>query len=155
MYKATDIANWILYRNQLDLDFKEEAEPITNLKLQKLLYYMQGIHLAVNDEPLFEDEITAWKHGPVVECVYYKFSKFRAAPIEMDIPDDEMETVNCILQDPETDQLLNQVYDHYSAYSAWGLRNMTHNERPWKETEQNHNIDQDLIKEFFKEDIIE
>ena len=45
------------------------GELVSNLKLQKLLYYVQGFHLAVFGEPLFEEEIEAWMYGPVVPSV--------------------------------------------------------------------------------------
>jgi len=46
------------------------GEPITNLKLQKLLYYCQGWHLAYHEKVLFSDPIQAWVHGPAVPNVY-------------------------------------------------------------------------------------
>lgn len=50
--------------------------PVDNLKLQKLLYYCQGIHLKVVDTPLFNDVIEAWRYGPVVPSVYHKYKHF-------------------------------------------------------------------------------
>lgn len=49
---------------------------VTNLKLQKLLYYAQGFHLAVYGEPLFEEEIQAWAHGPVIPSVYNRLKRY-------------------------------------------------------------------------------
>ena len=55
----------------------ESGELITNLKLQKLVYYAQAWHLALFDEPLFDDPIEAWVHGPVVSSLYSKFPEHR------------------------------------------------------------------------------
>ena len=55
-YPVLDIANKILARGSSD----DSGELISNLKLQKLLYYMQGFHLAYFNEPLFEEDIEAW-----------------------------------------------------------------------------------------------
>lgn len=64
-YSALDIAEWFLYYNRSIME-EYDAEYISNLKLQKLLYYAQGCYLALRDKSLFCDNILAWKHGPVV-----------------------------------------------------------------------------------------
>ena len=46
------------------------GDPISNLKLQKLLYYAQAWYLALHNEPLFPESIEAWVHGPAVPPVY-------------------------------------------------------------------------------------
>ena len=59
-YAANDIARYIL-----TLSTPEVGDIISNLKLQKLLYYVQGFHLAIENEPLFMEDIQAWQYGPV------------------------------------------------------------------------------------------
>ena len=55
MLSAQDIADYLLaFVN------RDEGELLSNLKLQKLLYYAQGFYLALYDKPLFEDRIEAW-----------------------------------------------------------------------------------------------
>lgn len=51
---------------------------MTNMKLQKLLYYAQSLHLAVYGEPLFADEIQAWRYGPVCPPAYQLYCQFEA-----------------------------------------------------------------------------
>ena len=65
MHTALDVAKWFLTYNKIMMD-SDGAEYISNLKLQKLLYYAQGTFLAVTGFPLFDDAIEAWTHGPVV-----------------------------------------------------------------------------------------
>src|SRR4051794_29818552 len=65
---------------------EESGDNITHLKLQKLLYYAQGFHLAIQGEPLFAEPIEAWEHGPVVCRVYHKVKYCGNRPI--DRPDD-------------------------------------------------------------------
>lgn len=141
-YTALDIANWFILHNKVFVD-EGVADNITNLKLQKLLYYAQGVFLAATDRPLFREDILAWQYGPVVEEVYQKFKVYGANGIVLDvyeIPDISKEDV----------MLLKQVYDVFGKYSAIGLMNMTHSERPWKETGINSVINQNLIKDYFK-----
>ncbi len=56
--------------------------PISNLQLQKILYYIQVDFLKRTEQPVFSDNIEAWKFGPVVPNVYYHFCGFGAMPIE-------------------------------------------------------------------------
>ena len=62
----------------------EEPEGLTHMRLQKLLYYAQGWHLAAFGRPLFVGRIEAWKHGPVVKEVYPRFVDRKASPISPD-----------------------------------------------------------------------
>lgn len=81
MVHATAIAPYIVYLGSL------EPEPdLTNLKLQKLLYYAQAWHLVFRQEPLFTDRIEAWRHGPVVPSVFRQYRHFEDRRIE---PSDE------------------------------------------------------------------
>lgn len=146
-YSAMDIANWFLNYNYQLREFEDEdTDNISNLKLQKLLYYAQGCYLALRDRVLFNDKILAWKHGPVVEGVYYKFRKFGADGIS--------EFDKNIELDKDTENILIEVYNVFGKYSAWGLREMTHTETPWKSTKQSEEISQESIKEYFEENYV-
>ncbi|MCP3680124.1 MAG: DUF4065 domain-containing protein [Gammaproteobacteria bacterium] len=81
MLSAIDIAKYILSKSQ-----PEDGDIISNLKLQKMLYYSQGFHLAIHKKPLFSDEISHWNHGPVVPTVYAIYQKYAASALP--IPDD-------------------------------------------------------------------
>lgn len=148
MYKAIDIAKWFInYNLKLrDID-NEDTDNITNLKLQKLLYYAQGSMLALKDKLLFNDDIVAWSHGPVVREVYDEFKNNGSNGI-----DEYFENISV---DNETEQVLVQVYNIFGQYSAWGLRNMTHQETPWLETNRNDVISIEKIKKYFKENYVE
>ncbi|NYB72524.1 SocA family protein [Sedimentibacter hydroxybenzoicus DSM 7310] len=147
-YSAELIAKWFLAHNR-QVMAEEDAEYISNLKLQKLLYYAQGVYYAMKNKVLFDDEIMAWKHGPVVEDVYHDYKSNGANGIKFE---DEFDFSKI---DGETTEVLEEVYDYFGQYSAWKLRNMTHNEEPWKKTEMNDEINVDLIKEYFLREYIE
>lgn len=120
-YKALDIAKKLIYMAQQDE--ANGGEFLTNLKLQKLLYYQQGYHLAAFGTPLFDEEIEAWMYGPVVPCVYDEYSGCGSATLCVD-------DAPIVLSDSE-EELFYQVYDAYRDFSAIGLMNRTHKERPW------------------------
>lgn len=104
---------------------RERGDGVSNLKLQKLLYYAQGWYLALNREPLFDDELQAWMHGPAQRQVCGRFKRWSWNPIEADIPDPK-------LSDDVADHLI-EVYEVYGRFSPWELERMTHSEAPWRE----------------------
>lgn len=140
-YNALDIAKKILAKVNL---YADREEFISNMKLQKLLYYQQGFHLALFGTPLFDEEIEAWLYGPVVPSVYQHFKKYNNKGIEY--------TGDTISLEEKEENLFNEVYRVYSKYSAIGLMEMTHNETPWNTTETGAGsiISKNKMKTFFK-----
>lgn len=121
MTTALEAANFLLTLGPTD----PEEQETSNLKLQKLLYYGQGLHLARYAAPLFSDEIQAWDHGPVCPDVYRCFKRYQANPLP---PPKEF--------DPSTlpvaaREILQDVFSRFGQYSAARLRWMTHREPPW------------------------
>ncbi len=141
MYSASQIAKYFLVLSDPD----EAGDLVSNLKLQKLLYYSQGFHLATGGSRLFSDHIEAWTHGPVVPRIYREYSHYGASAIPR--PSDfDPNTI-----DLETRELLNEVYQVYGQYSAWKLRNMTHEEAPWVEGRKRPDnlITPESLKDYF------
>ena len=103
----------------------EDGNLITHLKLQKLCYYAQGYALALLNEPMFEEEIEAWEHGPVVRALYDEYKRYRRNPIPP--PDGEFE------MEPWRKKMLEMVHQRYGWMPAWELRKQTHLESPWQE----------------------
>ena len=141
MITVFDVANYFL-----TLEGNDEDEGITNLKMQKLCYYAQGLWLAIMHEPLFEEKIFAWQHGPVIPDLYNKLKRFGKDSIQ------EIEGASPISKlSAEICDFLNDVFAVFSRYSASGLRNMTHDELPWKNAikTQTGIISNDDMKEHF------
>lgn len=145
---AKDVAKWFLAYNR-EMMNEGDAEYISNLKLQKLLYYAQGCFLALRDQALFDDPIVAWKHGPVVENVYHLYKENGANGIVFD------EKFDFSKIDDDVETILEEVYDVFGQYSAWKLRNMIHNETPWKSTNQNSIIPNETIKDYFLKEYVD
>lgn len=145
-YTAIQIANKIISNTDI-----EHGELISNLKLQKLLYYVQGYYLAITDKPLFKEDIVAWQYGPVVIEVYEQFKKFGSSSIELD------DNVTLINMSEEDEDIFNEVLSVYSDFSAIKLMNMTHDESPWKDvfhTNPQDIITLDSIKAYFKTQLV-
>ncbi len=98
---------------------------MTNMKLQKLLYYAQSIYLALHDEPLFNDEIQAWRYGPVCPAAYQFYREFEAG--QLPIP--QLSPIEIL--DTEVSKVLDEVWEHFGGYHAYHLSEMSHMEQPW------------------------
>ncbi len=125
MYTATQIADWILSRINTD-----SGDTISPLKLQKLLYYCQAWHYTIFKEPLFEEDIQAWAHGPVV---YSQYKRFADIPRYTNIDISKTELAPPSLS-RIGEELLEEVMDIYGEHTAYYLEQLTHKERPWLET---------------------
>lgn len=143
MLSCFDVARYFLA-----LVDEEAGDSLSNLKLQKLVYYAQGYHLALYDAPLFHERIEAWKHGPVVPELYHALKVFGAEPVKMNDEDFEIENYSEGVR-----ELLNEVYSVYGQFSATRLRNITHEEPPWRETPDGAEISLDLMRSYFKTQI--
>lgn len=165
-YSALDIATWFIYKtnaemkeNQAVNDTYEVYEGLTHLKLQKLLYYAQGINLSLNNSVLFNEQIEAWGHGPVIKTVFDNFSDKGRNEITVEDAPSSVEIIRKIEADTSIREALNITYDNFAIYTAWQLRNMTHEKgSPWYQTYvpgKNKKIPIDLIKTYFDTHVME
>jgi len=119
MPTATQVAEWIVRHSAEDLD-----APVDPMSLEKLVYYAQCVYLALNRKPLFNDEIRAWRFGPVVRTVYDRYASFDANPIVLeksDWPNFE----------DSIEQHLEEIVSFFGAYTGLKLSSATHEEGPW------------------------
>ena len=114
----------------LALTDEASGEGISNLKLQKLVYYAQGVHLALTGEPLFPEPIHAWMHGPVVPPLYAEYKDCGRDPIPVPTG------VDFDQYGEHERETLDVVNTELGQYSAWRLREMTHDEPPWRDAYQ-------------------
>ncbi|MFH1011313.1 MAG: type II toxin-antitoxin system antitoxin SocA domain-containing protein [bacterium] len=133
----------------------KHGDPLTNLKLQKLVYYAQAWHLALYDKPLFRDPIEAWTHGPVVRSVYNRFKVYGPNPID------------CVVDEPDIPNNLKEhmkeILNAYGHLSAFQLEQIAHSELPWRKARGNlapddpsaEQISIEDMREFFKKKLNE
>lgn len=119
--KALDVARYFISKS-----VPGTPENITNLKLQKILYYAQGLYLVHVKKPLFEERIEAWVHGPVVPEVYHQFKQYGYNEIKKN-----PQNSNFSLPNPEVKKFLDGIWDKYKKYTGKELENKTHQEEPW------------------------
>lgn len=139
MYSAVDVARYIIWY------CKRQGYSISNLKLQKILYFVQAEFLVNTGKPCFSEEIEAWDFGPVVPIAYRKYKHFGSS----DIPDAVSD--NNVIAD-EDKELIKTVIDKFADYSATDLVSLTHNQFPWIDAyipHMNREITPDAIREYF------
>lgn len=144
---AHDVANYFLYLDSQN----SESDGISNLKMQKLIYYAYGFHQAIFQDKLFDDAITAWKHGPVCESLYHTYNGYGKCFIPFNAAIFDASSIPV-----EKQALLSSIYNEYSQYSAWKLSALTHEEMPWlngrERLEANGDkgcmLDEDFVEHF-------
>ena len=125
------IANFVL-------DFcQERGRPITNLALQKIVYFCHVWYLVEYKRPLVKHKFEAWTHGPVLQYLYRDFKEFEASPIikrskSLNLQTGEYEVAECNLFGAEKD-LVESVIEFYSRIKPGTLVALSHTEGgPWE-----------------------
>ena len=125
-YTALEIAQWFLWRNHIE-EGDSGGEPMSLLKLAKLVYYAEGCSLAMERGSLFDEPILAWSYGPMIQSIWDEYQETEDA-----IPYDAEEIKATIANIAEEDQkLLDDVFETFGQYAAWKLYEMTTEEIPW------------------------
>jgi len=127
----------------VNLSLREDIS-ISNISLQKILYFSQGFYLAENAHPLFKDKIFAWEYGPVVKSVYHDFKHFGNNAIA------DLNKISFILgrdflskekmMPAEVRSFTKDMWDLFKNYAPFELVEFTHIEgSPWYQIFQKYN----------------
>lgn len=142
MYSAIDVAKYII------LFCKEKGYSISNLKLQKLLYFVQAQFLITTGKPAFLEEIEAWDFGPVVPEVYQYFKMWGSSELPAILARNAKAKI--YIRDQE---IMDEILEECAQYSASFLVDITHNQDPWYDAYEkycNNVITKESIKEYFR-----
>jgi uncharacterized phage-associated protein len=127
------IAHYILY--------KYADQPVTHLKLQKLLYYLKVWGLVAGTD-LVSGNFEKWKYGPVNREVYQVYKQYGHHPIPAPVQ---------VTQPTHKDKdLVDFILEAYINFSASTLSAMTHSDFPWQETPDDTAIPNDVIKKYYE-----
>lgn len=97
---------------------------ITNLKLQKLLYFLQWEFFKLDHQKLINEEFFAWDLGPVIPSIYKEYSIYASSliPKQYNIAEIDFETFECI----------DKILKLYDSKTTWELVELSHSQYPWK-----------------------
>ena len=145
MIRALDAARLFIEVGTAQAE-NELGDGMTNIRLNKLLYFAQGYSLAKYGESLFDDPIEAWPKGPVVPTIYRHYKSFGKNMV-VDVPPERTAF---------SDQDYSLLFDILPAaepYSTNELINLTHQPgTPWTkvyEEKKNRVIPPEMIREYF------
>lgn len=127
----------------------EHGDLITNLKLQRLLYFSQGWHLGLHGKPFFPEPLEAWPSGPVQPEVYTRFARFGAGPITP--------FGNGWEPTKGISNHIRELMEVYGGFSSFDMQRIACSEAPWKEARKGlaedapstNVINLDLLKQFY------
>jgi uncharacterized phage-associated protein len=149
------VANLVLERaDALRID-------VSNMALNKIVYFVHCDHLVERDAPLVSAKIEAWKHGPVFREVYHEFKTWDDYPIKgratkVDPDTGEVTQAEAELSS-EDRSYLNSLIDRYIRFTAAQLRAISHVEGgPWQvvwghdgESNPGMHITNEIIREHY------
>lgn len=143
MNSAIDVARFLIFLKNND----HRGLSLSNLKLQKLLYYCQGYFLAMYNKPMFNDKIEAWKYGPVVRNVYNVYSEYGDLDITEEVDLDSLQ-----LNDQKL-SIIAYVWKELGELRPTTLVDKTHSETPWLKAWLNNErfrvIDLEAMRAYF------
>lgn len=139
IYSALDISKYIIsYLSQRNIH-------VTNLKLQKLLYFIQAYSFKIKNCMMFSEDIEAWQYGPVIPRVYHEYKWAGGARILLN------EDCTCAIKDETDIQIINEVLDNLGNIDSRTLVDITHNYETWKDAINNsyyRTIEKNKIKMY-------
>ena len=119
----------------------EKDNPVTNLKLQKIMFFLQGYCLCKYETPLIDGNFSKWRYGPIEEDVYRNFKNNGASPItyEYEVANIKDGIIHVRTVKMDRDVLNSNVANDFEkivenlvAIESWKLVEMTHSHSSWK-----------------------
>ncbi|MCZ3377279.1 MULTISPECIES: type VI toxin-antitoxin system SocA family antitoxin [unclassified Rhizobium] len=157
MHDPRAIANYVLELAE------EDARPVTNIVLQKLIYFCHAFFLLEHEKPLVSGYFEAWTYGPVHPALYKSFKEFGANPIRGRASRYDVISGASFVIEPISDKsarrVIRSVMVNFSSLSAGQLVDLSHAPNgPWHYTVENSKINanlglritDDVTKERFK-----
>ena len=131
---------------------------ISNLKLQKILYYAYGANLVLNPEEVLTERPQAWHYGPVFPSVYHAFIYYGSGYITGHAAISSLHGISSHVSE-KLDQILSKVFEIYGKIDDLELVQLTHQKgSPWATTydpkKKNKPIPQKLIKAYFRQYVV-
>lgn len=151
MTDVLKIVNWFRAVSHAQMR-QYDADELSQMKVMKLLYYVQGTYLAVYGNRAFADDILAWRYGPVIQSVHERYAGKIGIVGQLTVED--LADYNALQQDDQLATVLDAVWRAFGDMSAIQLMKKTHRESPWRETEQSQVIAPEAMTAYFRQNIV-
>ena len=149
MYSVMDIASYFIKKAIAEKNY------LTPIQVMKLCYFAHGYKLAIDDTPLVDETVQAWKYGPVFKDLYhvlklYGNKQINRIPILFENDED-------VIKDDDI-EILDAVFESLADMDGMSLSDLTHEENsPWHQAweAQGKNtkytpIENESIKNYFQ-----
>ena len=151
IYTPPHIANFFLSKKNHKID---------NLKLNKIVYISLGFSLAISDRDMFQEDVQAWKYGPVIPSLYHEFKSYGSEVIKTKATEysyEKKKRYTPIISSNENELLdiLKIIWELYNESTSSKLVDLTHKKHtPWRlsfrKKEYGSIIPKSLIKDYYK-----
>lgn len=127
---------------------RDEGCELTNMQLQKLVFFAHGYHLALQNEPLYFEETRAWPFGPVIPDLYEHLQKYGSSGVTNNLPAFDQ------MNDAQRN-IIKIVWDSYKHYNAWRLSDISHRPgSPWEQVwkyDRFGRIELATVRDYYRE----
>lgn len=149
MHSVFKIVNWLRVKNNADMRLNPNVDELTQMRAMKLLYYIQAASLVIANKRMFNNDIVAWKYGPVIKEIHDHYKGQRG--IVGEITKNDLLDCKQLENDHNVSDILNTIYKVYGYSSAYDLMRQIHKEKPWQDTPQSEVISDQAIKDYYSE----
>lgn len=140
---------------------------MAHLKLQKLLYYIQALHLAYFEHEIIDDDFEAWLHGPVSRKVYDRvkglsvlYNEILFDPTEWNNGNTPDVLIEATLTSDQK-ELVDEVIENYGKFTPSQLETLSHSEAPWIDARKGYGvadkcsviIPKEVMREYYKQQL--
>lgn len=133
---------------------KEDGIAVSNMNLQKLVFFAHGVCLAAFDRKLIKEDVKAWQFGPVIPRLYNRLKKYGAGTV-VEIKTNSNDDV-CDIDDNDFLESIKTVWKTFKNFSASQLSNISHAPgSPWdivwnQQGKKFEAIPDDITKDYYK-----
>ena len=154
MLNEQKVINWFAVKSDVNKKLFPERDKLTQLRLEKLLYFAQGTYLSLYDEKLFDDDLVHADYGPLAVKAHAKYEGKRNlnSLINWKQALKDFSELNNI---PKVSLVLNSVFNKYADVSTSTLVDITHHQKPWISAKSGEEISPKVLKEFFDSIVVQ
>jgi uncharacterized phage-associated protein len=155
-FEASAVVNWLLS------NFDSNQYCLTNMKVNKIIYFLHGVVLAREGIPLIRNHFECWDHGPVISSLYHRLKDWADRPVDrllvyFDYSSSQTKVVDCLEVEKFASNSMRRAAEYFVEKDVWWLVNESHEQGgPWDlakqdlpDTWRSKRIGDLLIKEHF------